>query len=272
VASVTVVCMPAMQTGTHPARTFWWDRARPVDAAVHPLRAVILDLDGAVADIERDGNRVAFNAAFAAHGLDIEWDVEQYGRLLKISDERCRIAVELCRRGFGKSANFLADEVYSTKTEWFDDCVLDGVVEPRPGVIDLVMSSFVAGIWVGVVSNGRRQLVEPLVRQLVGDGVVETIVTGDDVSEPKRDVELYALALWELGIPPQSALAVTGSAKGVRAATAVGVPTVVVTTDCTADQEFLGATAVLGGYDDVDPLGDCRRLHRRWCLTNQRAA
>jgi hypothetical protein len=41
---------------------------------------VIFDLD-ALADIECDGHRVAFNAAFAAHGLDFEWSVARYRQL-----------------------------------------------------------------------------------------------------------------------------------------------------------------------------------------------
>ena len=52
-------------------------RRRPADAAVEPLDAVIFDLDGALADVERDGQRLAFNAAFAEHGLDISWTVEE---------------------------------------------------------------------------------------------------------------------------------------------------------------------------------------------------
>ena len=81
-------------------RTFWWDVARPAHAVIDPLRAVIFDLDGALADVERDGHRVAFNAAFAEHGLDISWSVAEYGRLVRIADEPRRIASALRRRGW----------------------------------------------------------------------------------------------------------------------------------------------------------------------------
>ena len=53
----------------------------------------------------------------------------------------------------------------------------DGDTTPRAGLVDLVMSLFCAGIWVGVVSTRRRECVETLVRQVIGDGLVETIVT-----------------------------------------------------------------------------------------------
>ena len=72
---------------------------------------MIFDLDGALADVERDGQRLAFNAAFAAHGLDISWTVEGYGRLMCIADEQRRIASALRRRGFCRvSAEIAAHE------------------------------------------------------------------------------------------------------------------------------------------------------------------
>jgi beta-phosphoglucomutase-like phosphatase (HAD superfamily) len=256
-----------------PARAFWWDRARPIDADVYPLRAVIFDLDG-LADIERDGHRVAFNKAFAMHDLDIDWDVEHYAHLLNIVDERRRIAADLRRRGFGTASTELAGRLHRTKTAVFEAGILDADVAPRDGLIDLVMSLYVAGIEVAVVSRGRRAWVEPLVRQLVGDGIVGTIVTGDDVDRPKQDSEFIALALWELGIAPGSALVVTGSARGRRAAGAAALATVVVTSNDAAGQDFTGAAAVRPTFDGADPLlaEDCRRLHRRWWIDNLRAA
>jgi beta-phosphoglucomutase-like phosphatase (HAD superfamily) len=263
---------------TRATGTFWWDREPPV---ADVLRAVIFDADSALADIERDGNRVAFNTAFAEHGVDVSWSVEEYGRLLRIPDGPRRIAAGLRLRGFGASADALAGRIYRTKTALFGDCVLDGDVAPRAGLIDLVMSLFVAGIRVGVVSTRRRAWVESLVRQLVGDGLVETIVTIDDLpaveAQPGCDAELYRLAVWELGITPRGALAVAGSRRGLRAAVGAELPAVVVTTGYTADQQFAGAAAVRSGYEanakDDDPLlaPGCQQAHRRWWLQQQRS-
>src|ERR1700743_3930969 len=85
---------------------------------------------------------------------------------------------------------------------------------PSTDLVDAVMSLFVAGIWVCVVSTRPRAEVEMQVRQLLGDGLVETIVTIDDLSEPTtalaRSGELYPLALWGVGKTPRAAPAVTG--------------------------------------------------------------
>jgi len=153
----------------------------------------------------------------------------------------------------------------------------DGDTAPRAGLVDLVMSLFCAGIWVGVVSTRRRECVETLVRQLIGDGLVETIVTVDDLPDmdagPASDAELYRLALWELGITPRGALAVAGSGRELRAAIGAELPAVVVTTGYTADLQFVGAAEVRAGYDDPEPLlaAGCQRAHRRWWIRQHAA-
>jgi beta-phosphoglucomutase-like phosphatase (HAD superfamily) len=154
---------------------------------------------------------------------------------------------------------------------------VDGDIAPRSGLVDSVMSLFCAGIWVGVVSTRRRECVETLVRQLVGDGLVETIVTVDDLPDidagPGCTAELYRLALWELGITPQGALAVAGSGRGLRAALAAELPAVVVT-PYAADLQLVGAAEIRAGYDGPDPLlaADCQQAHRRWSIRRQRTA
>jgi beta-phosphoglucomutase-like phosphatase (HAD superfamily) len=135
----------------------------------------------------------------------------------------------------------------------------DGDLVPKAGLIDLVMSLFVEGVWVAVVSRRDRQSAQALVRQLIGDGLVETIVSADDLDRPGSDSELYRLALWELGVAPESALAVGGSAGSLRAAHAAGLPTVPVTNDYTGGPELADATG-------------CRLLHRRWGSRQKRSS
>jgi beta-phosphoglucomutase-like phosphatase (HAD superfamily) len=123
--------------------------------------------------------------------------------------------------------------------------------DARTELIDSVMSLFVAGIWVSVVSAGTRTQVEAMVRQLLGDGLVETVVTADDLSEPAeglaRDGELYRLALWEMGITPRAALAVTGSPDSIRTWAMAGLPAIV------ADEPLSAAS--------------CQQAHRRWWIS-----
>ncbi|ODR07111.1 hypothetical protein BHQ15_11515 [Mycolicibacillus koreensis] len=146
----------------------------------------------------------------------------------------------------------------------------DGDPAPRAGLIDLVMSLFVAGIWVAVVSTGRRRRTQAMVRELIGDGLVETIVTGEDLPDgcPRRRTEAHRLALWELGVPPEQALAVVGTDRALRSAAEAGLPAVVIASGRTP--VFPDAAAVRRGYDGYTdgsgPLlaAGCQQLRRRW--------
>ena len=55
------------------------------------LEALLFDVDGTLADTERDGHRIAFNMAFAAAGPGWEWDVPLYGKLLAVTGGKERI-------------------------------------------------------------------------------------------------------------------------------------------------------------------------------------
>ena len=55
------------------------------------LKAVIFDVDGTLAETERNGHRIAFNRAFLDAGLDWNWDEALYGKLLAVTDGKERI-------------------------------------------------------------------------------------------------------------------------------------------------------------------------------------
>jgi beta-phosphoglucomutase-like phosphatase (HAD superfamily) len=169
---------------------------------VRPLRAVIFDLD-ALADIECAGHRLAFNAAFAALGLDIEWTVARYRQLQALRDERRRVAAELRKRGVSSECDVLAellvDEICATKAMILDETILDADIVARTGLVELITEAFGAGIAIGVVSSGRHTWV----------------------------------ALAELGASAQNSLAFAGSPTSQRKATAAGLPTVLIDGDDT---------------------------------------
>lgn len=237
------------------------------------MRALIFDLD-ALTDLDADAHRVVFNAAFAAHGLPIEWSVSRYRQLVVLRDERRRVLAELRKHCVGPECDvlteLLADAVCTTKARMFDDMVVQAGLSPRPGLDDLVGDAFAAHVPVAVVTAGRRRWAEPLVRQLMGEGQVETIVTGDDVAGP---AEAYRLALSDLGAPGAHALAFTGSAAGVRAAAAAGLSAILIG-EARTPRDVSAAMTVRPDFAGPDALrlAACERLHARWTAARTRPA
>ncbi|MDX1882128.1 HAD-IA family hydrolase [Mycolicibacterium sp. 120270] len=230
------------------------------------LLAVIFDVDGTMADTERDGHRPSFNEAFAAHGVDVSWDPQEYGRLLRITGGRRRIATDLRARGYGDHADELAADIHQTKTELFRARVVAGQISPRPGLVDLMRSLMQDGIRIAVATTGRAAWVNPLMDKLIGKGVAEVVVTGDDVSRLKPDPAAYLRALELLDVSAENALAVEDSEVGLGAAAAAGLATIVVTTDYTVGQDFCRAALVRNAFGDGTPLdsASCTRIHREW--------
>lgn len=197
---------------------------------MHPLRAVIFDLD-AIADVECAAHLPAFNAAFAAVGLRIRWTVARYRQLLALRDERRRVAAELRKRGVNTECDvltdLLVDEICAAKDAILDETILDADIVARAGLLDLITDAFGAGIAIGVVSSGRHSWVEPLVRQLVGEGIVSTVVTGTEAAPS----DLYQVALAELGVTADDAIVFAGSPASRRKAAAAGLATVLIGDD-----------------------------------------
>src|SRR6478735_4440711 len=189
------------------AGQFWWHGDEPDDPAAYPLHAVVFDLD-ALSDMDLEGHRVVYNAAFASLGLDLQWSVGRYQRLMALPDERQRVAAELRKRCVGTECdvlvNLLVDEICAAKDMMFEEMILDAGLTPRPGLVELV-------------------------------------VTADDVTGPN----LFAHALAELGVAPHDALAVAGSPAGLRAANAAGLATVLIDADAGRGR---AAAAVRSGY------------------------
>lgn len=99
------------------------------------LRALIFDVDGTLANTERDGHRPAFNAAFAEAGLPWHWDEAFYGSLLGITGgrERIRHYAEQYDRATAERPDFdaLLERMYDLKTENYQRLLGAGAIPLR---------------------------------------------------------------------------------------------------------------------------------------------
>lgn len=219
---------------------------------MHPA-ALLLDVDGTLAETERDGHRVAFNRAFDELGLGWDWDEERYAGLLVISGGRARM------RAWAKANDTPLDEellarLHASKADHYRRLVETGAVPLRPGVRRLLREALAAGVKLALVTDSTQASVTTLLQTLLPelDATLACTVVGSMVEVRKPDPEGYRMAVQALGLPAGRCLALEDSGKGACAALAAGVPTLVTVSSTSRHDDFGCAAAVVTCLGDED--------------------
>jgi len=234
---------------------------------MNTLKALLFDVDGTLADTERDGHRPAFNAAFREFGLDWDWDVELYGKLLAVTGgkERMRHYVEHFRPDYARPAGFdaLVADLHKAKTRHYTRLLAAGGIPLRPGVRRLLTEARAAGLTLAIATTTTPDNVTALLRHsLAEDGAdwFAVIAAGDIVPAKKPAPDIYLWALERLGLNAAECLAFEDSENGIRSSMGAGLRTVVTVNDYTCDHDFGGAIAVLSDLGEAG--APYRRLDR----------
>lgn len=219
--------------------------------------ALIFDVDGTLADTEREGHRVAFNRAFKEAGLEWDWSIPLYGDLLKITGgkERIQYFLDTAGKNLPRPAGLdkFIPVLHAAKTVHYTRMLETGAIPLRPGVVRLLDEARSLGIRLAIATTTTPANVTTLLINTLGAESLdwfEVIAAGDVVPAKKPAPDIYVFTLNQMGLEPHQCLAFEDSANGVRAALGAGLRTIVTINEYTAQENFEGASLV------IDQLGD----------------
>ncbi len=233
-----------------------------------PLQALIFDVDGTIANTERDGHRVAFNLAFDAAGLNWNWSEQFYGELLIVAGgkERIRHFIETYQPDLppGLSLNaedpkteaalkaWIAD-LHRAKTEAYCQILAEGTIPARTGILRLIKEARAAGVRLAIATTSALPNVLALLETAVAPGAsdwFELIAAGDIVPHKKPAPDIYQYVLTQLDLNPAHCVVFEDSWQGLKAATGAGLRTIVTANRYTQNDDFATARLVLNHLGD----------------------
>ncbi len=221
------------------------------------LKALIFDVDGTLANTERDGHRVAFNLAFEDANLDWHWDVDCYGDLLAVTGgkERIRYYAEQHDTGFltQPNADVRIKTLHASKTRHYIELLSDGRIPLRSGVKRLLDEARNAGLTLAIATTTTPENVTALLENTLGTHAIswfKSIAAGDIVQAKKPAPDIYDYVLDELSLKPEQCIAFEDSENGILSSRAAKLATIVTTNNYTDTHDFSGAALVLDQYGE----------------------
>jgi HAD superfamily hydrolase (TIGR01509 family) len=226
------------------------------------IKAIIFDVDGTLADTE-DGHRKSFNKAFAESGLDWNWDVALYDKLLRVTGgkERIKYFVKDFLPDFAKPADYegFVKNLHAVKTRHYTKMLGEGQIPLRPGIKQLIQDAHAAGITLAIATTTTPENVSALLEVGLGKDWADHFSAngcGDIVPHKKPAPDIYFWVLDQLGLSAADCIALEDSENGLRSSLAAGIRTFVTVNHYTRNQDFTGAARV---FDDLGKLDDFYR-------------
>jgi len=227
-----------------------------------PIKAIIFDVDGTLADTE-DGHRKSFNKAFAESGLDWNWDVALYDRLLKVTGgkERIKYFVSDFLPNLTKPTDYdsFVKNLHAVKTRHYTDMLRAGLIPLRPGIKQLLDDARRQDIRLAIATTTTPENVSALLEVGLGkdwESYFAANGCGDIVPNKKPAPDIYFWVLDKLKLAPEDCIALEDSENGLRSSLAAGIRTFVTVNHYTRNQDFAGAAGV---FDDLSDLSDFYR-------------
>ncbi len=211
------------------------------------LKALIFDVDGTLAETEKDGHRIAFNHAFAEANLNWYWSDSLYGELLEISGGKERIGYYLQQYHpeIKESLESLIPQLHQAKTNHYRRLLSSGEIQLRQGIKRLITEAYNEGIRLAIATTSALPNALALLEKHLNSDWFEVIAAGDIVPNKKPAPDIYHYVLTKMNLSPEECLVFEDSFQGLQAAYQANLKTIVTLHDYTKEQDFSLASLVL---------------------------
>lgn len=223
------------------------------------LKALLFDVDGTIADTERDGHRVAFNLAFEEAGLDWNWSEALYEALLTVTGGKERMHYYLSKYDIAKpdveDLDAYIAHLHARKTYHYVELLRQGGIPLRPGVKRLLDEAREQGLRLAICTTTTPENVDALFRNSLGidpQDWFECVAAGDMVPLKKPAPDVYLYAMEQMQLTPRECIAFEDSENGILSTNAAGLKAIVTVNGYTREHNFDGAAIVIDHMGEPD--------------------
>lgn len=212
------------------------------------IKAVIFDMDGLMFDTEKIYYK---SNQTVADELAMEYSFETYSQFIGAGyhEERAGL-IEIYED------ETLIDTYYEKATVILEDLLLNGPVDKKEGLIELLEFLQEKEIPAVVASSTHRELVDQLLERLEVRKYFKDVVGGDEVATAKPDPAIFNKAFEKTGLRNKNeAIVLEDSKNGILAAHAANIPVILIPDLLQPDAEMKEkATAVFKNLHEMIPF------------------
>lgn len=193
----------------------------------------LFDFDGLLVDTE-SLHFEAYRQTCAGLGLDLNWDMAEYGKAAYFHARGLQEALMALFPGALNEKNW--PDFYAKKQRRFIELVQD--VKLMPGAEELLIRLKEVGKQRVVVTHSTRHMVDTVRRRLPALAAIEHWLVREDYKNPKPAPDGYLLAMEKYGKEGDRVIGFEDSPKGLKALIAADVTAVLI-------------SPLLEGYEDA---------------------
>ena len=206
-----------------------------------PLRAVAFDLDGLMLNTEKiyqEVDRTLLTRRGKEHSTEL---------LDQMMGRKSEVALQLMIDWYQLPET--VDELFVEARDIFDE-LLDDLLGPMPGLMELLSSLEQAGIPKGIATSSRREIASKTLTKLQLLERFSFLFTSEDVEHGKPEPDVYLKAAAEFDVAPSEMLVLEDSQIGSQAGVASGAYTVAVPGGRSYSHDFQGVQFIAESLSD----------------------